>query len=121
VSDQPFGFDGTNQGPKPSELLLAALAACQETTYRIYAEEMGIKIDKIAVTLMGEQDLRGFMSLDKEVPAGFKSIGGEVQIETQATARELKDLQILVDKFCPVLDDLTRKVAVNLRLKRVST
>ena len=29
-------------------MVLAALAACQETTYRIFAEDMGIEIDKIA-------------------------------------------------------------------------
>ena len=119
VSDQPLGFDGTNQGPKPSELLLAALAACQETTYRIYAEEMGINIDRIAVTLTGTQNLRGFMSLDKDVPAGFMSIDGEVEIDTQATTKELKELQILVDRYCPVLDDLTRQVSVNLRVKKI--
>ena len=119
VSDQPFGFDGTNQGPKPSELLLAALAACQETTYRIYAEAVGVNIDRIAVTLTGKQDLRGFMSLDEEVPAGFLSIEGEVQIKTEATTKELEKLQALVDMFCPVLDDLTRQVTVNLRLTKI--
>ena len=105
ASDQLFGFDGRNQGPKPSELLLAALAACQETTYRIYAEEMGIKIDKIAVTLIGKRDLRGFMSLKKGVPAGFLSREGEVHLDSQATIEELEELQILVDRYCPVLDD----------------
>lgn len=30
ISDQPFGFNGTNAGPKPSKLLLAALAACKK-------------------------------------------------------------------------------------------
>ena len=37
ISDQPFGFNGQNKGPKPSELVLAALADCQETTYRIFS------------------------------------------------------------------------------------
>ena len=36
--DQPKGFGGTNTGPKPSEVLLAALAACQEVTWRLYAD-----------------------------------------------------------------------------------
>ena len=51
ISDQPFGFNGQNKGPKPSELVLAALAACQETTYRIFAEDMGIQIGEISVQL----------------------------------------------------------------------
>ncbi|CAI8357201.1 MAG: Uncharacterised protein [SAR116 cluster bacterium MED-G04] len=119
VSDQPYGFTGTNKGPKPSELVLAALAACQETTWRIYAEDMGITIDKISVTLTGTQDLRGFMSLDKNVPSGFTSIEGEVHLETRASEEELEQLQIVVDQHCPVLDDLTRPVSVNLRVNRI--
>ena len=89
--------------------MLAALAACQETTYRIYAEAMSVNIDRIAVTLTGKQDLRGFMSLDEEVPAGFMSIEGDVQIETAATTKELKELQVLVDRFCPYLMILRAK------------
>jgi uncharacterized OsmC-like protein len=53
--------ESQNKGPKPSKLLLAALAACQETTWRIYAEDMGIEINQISVKLQGTQDLRGFM------------------------------------------------------------
>ena len=82
ISDQPLGFNGQNKGPKPSELVLAALAACQETTYRIFAEDMGIHIDKIAVRLRGSQDLRGFMALDDEIPAGFTFIEGKVFIQS---------------------------------------
>ena len=78
VSDQPLKFGGGNKGPKPSELFLAALAACQETTWRIYAEDMGIEITQISVKLEGVQDFRGFMSVEKSIPAGFKSIKGEV-------------------------------------------
>lgn len=118
-SDQPFGFDGTNKGPKPSELVLAALAACQETTWRIYAEEIGIKINQISVILTGTQDLRGFMSLDNDVPSGFSGITGEVQLDSTATISELKELQILVDKHCPVLDDLTREVKIKLEIRKV--
>jgi uncharacterized OsmC-like protein len=47
VSDQPLKFGGGNKGPKPSKLFLAALAACQETTWLIYAEDMGIEITQI--------------------------------------------------------------------------
>ena len=61
------------------------------------------------------------MALDEEVPAGFVSIEGEVQIETEASTRELKELQVLVDRYCPVLDDLTRQVPVGLQLTKMKT
>jgi uncharacterized OsmC-like protein len=118
ISDQPYGFNGQNKGPKPSELVLAALAACQETTYRIFAEDMGIQIGKISVQLRGAQDLRGFMAMDNEIPAGFINIEGKVFIQSDATEEELERLRQRVDQHCPVLDDLKRPVEVSCSLQR---
>ena len=119
VSDQPFGFNGENKGPKPSELILAALAACQETTFRLYAEDMGIEINAISVSLTGIQDLTGFMGLDQRVPAGFIAINGEVTIQSPATKEDLELLKKRVDRYCPVLDDLKRPVQVNIDMKKI--
>ena len=116
ISDQPFGFNGQNKGPKPSELILAALAACQETTYRIFAEDMGIDIGEISVKLKGTQDLRGFMAIDDETPAGFTNIVGQVFIQSDATDEELELLRQRVDQHCPVLDDLRRPVEVSFSI-----
>ena len=119
ISDQPRGFSGLDKGPKPSELVLAALAACQETTYRIFAEDMGIEIDKIAVELKGTQDLKGFMALDRNVPAGFCKIEGKVFIQSPANASDLEILKQQVDRHCPVLDDLKRPVDVTFTVKKI--
>ena len=121
VSDQPYGFEGTDKGPKPSELLLAALASCQEVTWRLYAEAAGITIDKISIELRGTQDLRGFMGLDKAIPAGFVQVEGDVTIESPASDEALAELQKTVDAHCPVLDDLMRAVPVSLNLKAKSS
>lgn len=115
-SDQPYGFEGTNKGPKPSELLLAALASCQEVTWRLYAEAAGITIDKISIELRGTQDLRGFMGVDESVPAGFVKVEGDVTILSSASEAELAELQRTVDAHCPVLDDLMRSVPVDLKV-----
>ena len=56
IIDQPRGFAGENKGPKPSEVLLAALAACQEVTWRLYGEAYGILISDVRVDLIGTQD-----------------------------------------------------------------
>jgi uncharacterized OsmC-like protein len=58
--DRPKGFGGGNTGPKPTEVLLAALAACQEITWRLYADALGIPLAGIEVELDELQDLRGF-------------------------------------------------------------
>jgi len=116
ISDQPQSFEGTNKGPKPSELLLAALAACQEVTWRIYADTMGIQIDRISIELRGIQDLRGFMGVDDSIPAGFVKIEGDVSIDSPATSEQLAKLQKIVDAHCPVMDDLKRSVPMSLKL-----
>ncbi len=118
ISDQPLGFNGQNKGPKPSELVLAALAACQETTYRVFAEDMGIPIGKISVQLKGTQDLRGFMALDDKIPAGFTNIEGKIFIQSNANEEELDLLRQRVDQHCPVLDDLKRPVEVSFSLEK---
>ena len=97
---------------------MAALAACQETTYRIFAEDMGIHIGKISVQLRGTQDLRGFMALDEETPAGFTKIVGQIFIQSDATEEELELLRQRVDQHCPVLDDLTRPVDVSFSIEK---
>jgi len=118
ISDQPFGFKGTNAGPKPSELLLAGLAACQEMTWRLYADAMDIDLRRISVELEGVQDLNGFLGTDEAVPAGFQSINGTVFIDSDTSDAELEKLQKIVDAHCPVLDDLIRKVPVALEISR---
>lgn len=117
TADQPYGFRGTNKGPKPSELLLAALAACQEVTWRLYAESMGIEIRGMSVELRGVQDLKGFMGLDEATPPGFLRIEGSVRIDSPASRAQLEELQRTVDAHCPVLDDLRRPLEVRIALE----
>ena len=116
ISDQPF--ESQNKGPS-GELVLAALAACQETLW-IFAEDMGIDIGEISVKLRGTQDLRGFMALDDETPAGFTNIVGQVFIQSDATDEELELLRQRVDQHCPVLDDLRRPVDVSFSIRKHS-
>ncbi len=118
--DQPRGFEGANRGPKPSEVLLASLAACQEITWRLYAAANGIELTAIRVELTGTQDLRGFLDTDPEVKSGFQNIVGTVEIESPASDAEVTRLREIVDAHCPVLDDLRRPVDVTLNVKRIN-
>jgi putative redox protein len=118
IIDQPKGFGGTNAGPKPSEVLLAALAACQEITWRLYADALGIPLDAIAVELDGLQDLRGFLGVDAATRAGFQQIVGSVIVDSPAADTDIERLKRAVDLHCPVLDDLRSPVPVELIWRR---
>jgi len=118
VIDEPAALGGGDAGPNPIEMLLAALGACQEITYRAYATALGIPLDSVAVRLTGDVDLRGFFGVDATVRAGFQAIRGEVHLVSCASAAELARLKAAVDSHCPVLDMLSTPVPVTLELVR---
>lgn len=115
VADEPKNFGGANNGPKPSELLLAALAACQEVTYRLYADALEIPLNNVSVTVTGEADLRGFVDVDG-IRAGFQRVYGTVNLDTPATSDEIALLRETVDAHCPVLDSLRTPIAVEFKV-----
>lgn len=116
IVDEPEALGGTDTGPNPVELVLAALGTCQEITYRAYATALGIPLDSVSVTLDGDIDLRGFFGVDDTVRAGYQGIKGTVRISSPADEAKLRMLQDAVNAHCPVLDILTKPVPVDLEL-----
>ena len=118
VVDQNKGMGGTDQGPRPSEYVLAALAACHEVTYRLYADALEIPLEEVSVSVTGHSDARGFFGMDDSVRAGSSHITGEIKVQTSASDQELERLREAVNQHCPVLDDLRNPVSVELNLVR---
>jgi putative redox protein len=58
------GLGGADTAPNPVEYILAALGSCQEITYRLYADALGIPLNGVSVELTGAIDLRGFSTSD---------------------------------------------------------
>ena len=118
IVDQNKGMGGSDNGPRPSEYVLAALAACHEVTYRLYADAMDIPLEEVSVSVTGYSDARGVFGLDDSVRAGFSHITGEINVRSSATDSELEQLRQTVNRHCPVLDDLRHPVSVELKLRR---
>ena len=112
--DEPEALGGTDAGPNPIELILAALGTCQEITYRAYATAMGIPLDGVSVSLQGDIDLRGFFGVDDTVRAGYEKIRGTVTLVSSADEETLQQLRNAVNAHCPVLDILSQPVPVEL-------
>ena len=115
--DEPPNLGGTDAGPNPVEFVLAALATCQEITYRAYATALGIPLESVSVKLEGSLDLRGFFAVKDNVRAGFSDVRGVVNLKSSASAAELAKLKEVVDAHCPVLDILKAPVPVEIKLE----
>ncbi len=117
IIDEPEALGGSDQGPNPVELILAALGSCQEITYRAFATALGIPLDSVRVELTGDIDLRGFFAVDPDVRPGYEAIRGTVHLESSADPETLEQLRQAVNQHCPVLDILANPVPVALALE----
>ena len=109
--DEPPLIGGTDTGPTPVELVLAALGTCQEIVYATYARVLGIPLDGLEVSAEGRLDLRGFFGV-AEVPAGFQDVTFTVDIASPAPAADVARLVEAVNAHCPVLDILKQPLVV---------
>jgi uncharacterized OsmC-like protein len=112
VVDEPRSFGGGDTAQSPVELLLTSLATCQAVTYRLWAAELGVALDKVTVEAEGDIDLRGYLGLTDDVPAGYGAVRLRVRLEGPESAERYRELAEEADRHCPVLDALTRPLPV---------
>jgi putative redox protein len=92
LADEPEGVGGLGSGPTPYDLLSAALAACTTMTLRLYADQKGWPVDRIATSV-------GHMKRAGQKPADLftRRISIEGDIDEAQRARMLD----MADR-CPV-------------------
>lgn len=120
--DERQMLGGTDQGPNPVELVLSAFGACQEITYRLYADLLGIPLDGISVEVTGDIDLCGFFDVDDAARPGYSNITADVIVDSPASEADIQRLKDAVDEHCPVLDIISNAtpVTVNVRKKDIA-
>jgi uncharacterized OsmC-like protein len=111
LADEPRSLGGTDTAQSPVELLLTSLATCQAVTYRLWAAELGVALERVTIDVEGAIDLRGFLGL-ADVPAGYESIRMSVRLEGPEDDARYRALSEAVDRHCPVTDVLARPVEV---------
>jgi uncharacterized OsmC-like protein len=114
--DEPEALGGGNVAANPVEYALAALGSCQAITYRVWAAQLGIRLDKVEIAIDGDIDLRGFFGINDRIRAGFNAVRVHVNLSGPETPARYEELAAAVDAHCPVLDLFRNPVSVERKL-----
>lgn len=107
---------GPEGQPCSGDVLLAALAGCQEVTIKMVAAGMGLALDDLKVTVVGEMDFRGTMGIDRSVPVGYQRISCEIRVRAQGDPERIKRMVEKAEQYCVIRATLTNGVPVESRV-----
>ncbi|HET6689922.1 MAG TPA: OsmC family protein [Miltoncostaeaceae bacterium] len=113
VADEPRSLGGTDTAQSPVELFLTSIATCHAATYRMWADELGVALDRVTVEVEGDIDLRGYLGLSDEVPPGYGAIRITVGLEGPEPEERYRRLAEEAERRCPLLDALERPIPVS--------
>ena len=112
-ADEPIANGGSDAGPNPHELLLAALGACASITVQMYAgrkqwplEAVGVRLSYLKVPAEGQTDATTGMvdGIEMEI-----SCSGDLSEDQQRRLLEIAER-------CPVHRMLTSQMQIHTRL-----
>ncbi len=114
-ADEPEQYGGSDTGPSPYDLLMAALGACTSMTMRMYAERKGWPLQKTTVRLthakIHAQDCEACETETGKIDRFAREITLEGDLDTEQRARLLE----IADR-CPVHRTLHSETLVETTL-----
>jgi putative redox protein len=96
LADVPKADGGTELGPSPHELMLAALGACTSMTIKMYANRKSWPVTAVEV-LLREEKITDPDNESRTIP----KITREVKLGGDLTDEQVESLKAIADK-CPI-------------------
>jgi len=111
IADEPLEAGGTDEGPGPYELLLAALGACTAMTLQIYARRKQWPLEKVEVSLSHDRihahDCEECLTKEGKITRIERYIS-----LTGALSDERKGRLLEIAQRCPVHRTLTSEISI---------
>jgi uncharacterized OsmC-like protein len=105
---------GVGDVPCSGDLLLGALAACQEVTLRMVAANHGLELAAVDVVVEGDWDPRGTLAMGRAFPVGLTAIRCATTVRFAEEVDDDRAARLLrsAERYCVVLDTLRGGVDV---------
>jgi putative redox protein len=115
-ADEPIESGGTDTGPSPYDLLLAALGSCTSMTIGLYARRRNWPLQEVVVSLWHSK-IHAADCAECETREGkIDRIEREIQLIGSLTSEQRSKLMQIADK-CPVHRTLTSEINIRTREK----
>ena len=114
TTDEPVSYGGTDSGPSPYDLILAALGSCTSMTIGLYARKRSWPVEKITVSLWHTK-IHAKDCDDCETKEGrIDRIEMEIHLDGALTDEQRAKLMEIAGK-CPVHQTLTSEINIKTR------
>ena len=121
IADEPVDLGGTDEGPRPVSMLLAALGGCTNITLRMYTERKEWPMEGIDVELTHERRRVDEYEGD-DLPEGAKGYFDYIQMMIKVDGEELDEKQLermgVIAGKCPVHRILTGPLIIESTIEK---
>jgi putative redox protein len=111
IADEPVSFGGTDAGPTPYEILLAALSSCTAMTLRFYAKRKSWPLESVSVSLRSGRIHEKDCEHCATEPVGISHIQRKVEMTGPLTDEQRDRLLQIADR-CPIKQTLEHGIHV---------
>lgn len=113
-ADHPAVLVGTDNGPLPVELLLAALGSCLSAGIGNIAAARGVDLYEVECSIEGDLDIQGILGLSDHVRNGYREIRVDYSIRGNAPEEKLRQIVEQSRARSAVFDVITNGVPVEI-------